>query len=234
MGTHVFASLKNMQRSAPPIDETELIERAYEIAGRSIGEICREIGVTPPCDTIHSKGWFGAFMEILLGADAGSNPVQDFSKIGVELKTLPLGQNLQPLETTYVCITPLTGAFGKFEESNVCNKLKRVLWVPFDGRREVAIADRTIFTPFLWSPTDKEMFLIKTDWEEHMEKISSGRIEEVTAKDGKYLQIRPKAANGKSLTEAIGKDGTPILTRPRGFYLKKEFSAEILSLRFAG
>ncbi len=38
---------------------------------------------------------------------------------------------------------------------------------------------------------------------------------------GRVLQIRPKAANNKALTEAIGEFGQPIMTLPRGFYLKK-------------
>ncbi|CDK67090.1 DNA mismatch repair endonuclease MutH [Klebsiella pneumoniae IS10] len=46
------------------------------------------------------------------------------------------------------------------------------------------------------------------------------------------LQLRPKAANSKALTEAIGARGETILTLPRGFYLKKNFTAALLARHF--
>lgn len=61
-----------------------------------------------------------------------------------------------------------------------------------------------------------------------MDMIALGQVEKITARYGTYLQIRPKAANGKALTEAIGENGEIILTRPRGFYLKKSFTLQIL------
>ena len=55
-----------------------------------------------------------------------------------------------------------------------------------------------------------------------------GDIEKVTARHGEFMQLRPKAANGSALTDAIGKNGQIIQTRPRGFYLRKEFTRKIL------
>ncbi len=40
--------------------------------------------------------------------------------------------------------------------------------------------------------------------EELMDMIVLGQVERITARHGEYLQIRPKAANAKALTEAIG------------------------------
>ncbi|MDP5040797.1 MAG: DNA mismatch repair protein MutH, partial [Paraglaciecola sp.] len=37
---------------------------------------------------------------------------------------------------------------------------------------------------------------------------------------------------GKALTDAIGPHGSVIQTRPRGFYLRKEFTHAILSAVF--
>jgi DNA mismatch repair protein MutH len=66
-----------------------------------------------------------------------------------------------------------------------------------------------------------------------MEMIALGQIENITARHGQYLQLRPKAANGAALTEAIGKNGQVIYTRPRGFYLRKEFTRQILQNFFS-
>jgi DNA mismatch repair protein MutH len=46
------------------------------------------------------------------------------------------------------------------------------------------------------------------------------------------LQLRPKAANNKARTEAIGEKGQPIMTLPRGFYLKKSFTRQLLARHF--
>lgn len=54
-----------------------------------------------------------------------------------------------------------------------------------------------------------------------MDMIVLGQVERITARHGEVLQLRPKAANARALTEAIGARGEPILTLPRGFYLKK-------------
>jgi DNA mismatch repair protein MutH len=66
-----------------------------------------------------------------------------------------------------------------------------------------------------------------------MDMISLGQVENITARQGQFMQLRPKAANGKALTDAIGKNGQIILTRPRGFYLRKEFTQQILQTYFA-
>ncbi|EIS47637.1 DNA mismatch repair mutH domain protein [Yersinia pestis PY-60] len=44
--------------------------------------------------------------------------------------------------------------------------------------------------------------------------------------------MRPKAANSRALTEAIGEFGQPIMTLPRGFYLKKTLTAPMLARHF--
>ena len=43
-----------------------------------------------------------------------------------------------------------------------------------------------------------------------MDMIVLGKVESITARHGQVLQIRPKAANSKALTEAIGEDGQRI------------------------
>ena len=74
---------------------------------------------------------------------------------------------------------------------------------------------------------------LRQDWEELMELIALGKIEKITARHGQYLQLRPKAADGQALTDAIGPNGTVIQTRPRGFYLRKEFTHNILTEAFS-
>ncbi|VDZ74839.1 DNA mismatch repair protein [Atlantibacter hermannii] len=119
-----------------------------------------------------------------------------------------------------------------WETSHVRHKLKRVLWMPVEGERSLPLGERRVGSPLLWSPSEEEEEQLRRDWEELMDLIVLGQVERITARHGEVLQLRPKAANSKALTEAIGIHGEPILTLPRGFYLKKNFTAALLARHF--
>ena len=168
---------------SPPETEEQLLAQAQQLSGYTLGELAALVGLVTPENLKRDKGWIGVLLEIWLGASAGSKPEQDFAALGVELKTIPVDSLGRPLETTFVCVAPLTGNSGvTWETSHVRHKL--------------------------------------------------GQVERITARHGEYLQIRPKAANAKALTEAIGARGERILTLPRGFYLKKNFTSALLARHF--
>jgi DNA mismatch repair protein MutH len=218
---------------SPPTSEDQLLHQAQRLAGFSLGELAAMAGLPIPNDLKRDKGWIGMLLELWLGASAGSKPEQDFAALGVELKTIPVDSQGKPLETTFVCVAPLTGNTGvTWETSHVRHKLKRVLWVPVEGDRQIPLAERRVGAPLLWSPDEDEERQLCLDWEELMDMIVLGHVERITARHGEVLQLRPKAANSKALTEAIGAHGEPILTLPRGFYLKKNFTGALLARHF--
>lgn len=222
-----------MKIQAPPKSEQELMYRANSLAGLSLADVAQEIGVQVPLNFKRHKGWTGQLIESYLGANAGSKPEQDFVELGIELKTLPLSHQLTPLETTYVCYAPLLNTTGvTWENSSVRNKLQKVLWIPVQGEREIPPFERILGSPILWQPNAHQLSLLQQDWEELMEMISLGKVESITARIGQMLQLRPKAADGKALTQAIGINGKTIQTRPRGFYLRKEFTQLIIDQAF--
>jgi DNA mismatch repair protein MutH len=217
-----------------PETTEELMRRADALAGLSLGEVAAVANVAVPDNFKREKGWTGQLIELCLGATAGSKTQQDFARLGIELKTIPIDMNGQPLETTYVCYAPLTDVASiEWQACNVRNKLQTVLWVPIDGRREIAPKDRCIASPFLWTPLAHQQQQLQQDWEELMDMICLGEVENITARHGQYMQLRPKAASGKALTDAIGANGQRIQTRPRGFYLKKGFTQQILENHFS-
>ena len=199
---------------SPPVSEAQLLQQAQRLAGYSLGELAVMAGLTIPNDLKRDKGWIGV-------------------ALGVELKTIPIDSQGRPLETTFVCVAPLTGNSGvTWETSHVRHKLKRVLWVPVEGDRQIPLAERRVGAPLLWSPNEEEERQLSQDWEELMDMIVLGQVERITARHGEVLQLRPKAANSKALTEAVGAQGEPILTLPRGFYLKKNFTGALLARHF--
>lgn len=220
--------------TSPPETEAQLLAQAQRLAGYTLGELAELAGMPTPRDLKRDKGWIGVLLERWLGASASSKPEQDFAALGVELKTIPIDPLGGPLETTFVCVAPLTGNTGVvWETSHVRHKLKRVLWVPVEGSRTIPLAERRVGSPLLWSPDADEEQQLRQDWEELMDLIVLGQVTRITARHGEVLQLRPKAANSKALTEAIGEHGEPILTLPRGFYLKKNFTRALLARHFA-
>lgn len=217
----------------PPASADDLLARCQAIAGLSLGELASLAKVAIPANLQRHKGWPGMLIEQWLGASAGSKPQQDFPELGIELKTIPIDATFRPLETTYVCYAPLTGQTGvTWETSNVRNKLQQVLWLPLEGDRQIPLAERRVASGFLWSPSAAEDQELRQDWEELTDMIALGKVEAITARQGNALHIRPKAASGKVLTDALNEDGQRIQTRPRGFYLRKSFTAAILARMF--
>ena len=112
-------------------------------------------------------------------------------------------------------------------------KLARVLWMPFEGDRAIALPERRIGAPLLWSPSPDEELALASDWETLMDRVVLGRVEEISAREGECLQIRPKAANAAARRLAIGASGAREPTLPRGFYLRASFTAAILERHYA-
>ena len=208
----------------------QLLSQAQSIAGLTFGELAGELHIPVPIDLKRDKGWVGMLLERALGATAGSKAEQDFSHLGVELKTLPINAEGYPLETTFVSLAPLVQNSGvKWENSHVRHKLSCVLWMPIEGSRHIPLRERHIGAPILWKPTAEQERQLKQDWEELMDLIVLGKLDQITARIGEVMQLRPKGANSRSITKGIGRNGEVIETLPLGFYLRKAFTAGILN-----
>ncbi len=216
-------------RPSPPDSTAELLHRAYALAGMTLTELAAELRQNLPADLRRDKGTVGQLIELALGASAGSKAEPDFPHLAVELKTLPVDRTGKPLESTYVCVAPMTGAtLQRWQDSWVCRKLQHVLWVPVLASRDIPLGDRMIGRAFLWQPDPQQQQLLQQDWEELMDLLTLGGLDQIRGAHGKVLQLRPKGANSKALTLAIGPGGEPVQALPRGFYLKTSFTCQIL------
>lgn len=218
-----------------PHSEVELAARATDIAGLTLAELARSLGRTVPPDTRRGKGFAGQLLELALGASAGSLAEPDFQHIGVELKTLPVGEDGRPLESTYVCTVPLEHAHApRWPDSTVRRKLARVMWLPVEGTPRLPLGQRRIGSAILWSPDAGEEARLRADWEELMDLVVLGQVARITAHQGACLQIRPKAADASARRWGVDERGVRVRTLPRGFYLRSAFTAAILARRYAG
>nr|HAT8713376.1 DNA mismatch repair endonuclease MutH [Legionella jordanis] len=210
-------------------NEGDLLALCARIESLTFAQLASLLQLNIPEDNNRRKGWVGMAIELALGATAGNKAVPDFSQIGIELKTLPLNSQGKPSESTFVTSIPLLSIHTQQWTTSQCwSKLQRILWVPIEGDRNIPFHQRRIGQGFLWSPSPEQTAILEKDWEELVFMISSGRLEELNASMGTYLQVRPKAANAKSLCYGFDQEGNKILTLPRGFYLRSRFTNEIL------
>ena len=220
---------------APPASEAELLQRARQLAGTSLGDIARQLGARVPDTLIRAKGWVGMLVEKALGASAGSRAEPDFPALGIELKTLPVDNTGQPRESTFVCTVELSRIPEiEWHDSRVKSKLERVLWFPVQADRELPMSERRLGEPLLWSPAPDEEAALRFDWEELAGRIACFGTESVTAHLGQFLQVRPKAAHSRIRTRVVDGAGEPYAANPRGFYLRTAFTHALLRKHYAG
>lgn len=221
-----------MQFKAPPLNELELLENAYDLAGRTLLELASSADIILPNSFKQAKGFVGQLIEIHLGANAGNKPLPDFVNLGIELKTLPYNKKGEPQETTYVCTAPLSqsAAEESWQNSRVRKKLQKILWIPIEADPTIPIAERKVAAPFLLKlENDRSLeTILQKDWEELMDMLHLGRVSELSASHGQYLHIRPKAAHSRILAPTLNISGEEEWVGPKGFYLRTTFTKKIL------
>jgi DNA mismatch repair protein MutH len=215
----------------PPRSQAELLERTRQLEGMTVGDLLRQTGRrSASTDPVRTKGTAGAVLELALGATGGSSRVHDFPDLAIELKTIPVTEEGAPLESTYVCTLSLADADEQeWDTSWVRAKLARVLFVPLVGAAGTPWPERRVARSLLWTPTPAQEEVLRGDFDDAVGLIGVGRIEELTAHQGRWLQVRPKARDGSVRTTALGADGEMIATVPRGFYLRARFTGALLA-----
>jgi DNA mismatch repair protein MutH len=217
----------------PPRSEPELLQRARALSGMSLARLADRCGVTVPETQSRAKGFIGQLVERALGATAASRAEPDFEELGIELKTLPVDARGRPKESTFVCTIALT-EIGDIEwrDSRVRRKLARVLWVPVEALPSLALAERRLGEPLLWSPNAEEEEALRFDWEELAGLVGRGDVESIRGHLGKNLQVRPKAANSRVRRRGLDEDGAYFQAAPRGFYLRASFTHALLQKHY--
>ncbi|MBK4775694.1 DNA mismatch repair endonuclease MutH [Candidatus Pantoea edessiphila] len=213
-----------------PKNKITLLSRAQALAGFTLENLANNAGLLIPNDLKINKGWIGRLMEIYLGVNSYNKPEQDFVHLGIELKTIPIDSLGCPIENTFICTTSLIKNISStWKKSNIRNKLSNILWIPVEGNNNIPLKMRRIGRSFLWNPSIKEDMILRKDWEEIMDMIVFNRINYVNNYRGVFLQLKAKTSSCRSLNRTISKESEIILTLPRSFYLKKDFTKIIVS-----
>lgn len=208
-----------------PQNRKELEDRLKLLLGRSVGELSLLAGVPLPHSNLAGKGFAGQLIELYLGASAHNLTLPDFTDLNIEMKTLPLGLNLSPVESTFLCATELNPKnFVAFEDSPLYHKLSCILFVLLLAPKGFPIVERRLLGYFFFTPNAEQLATIKEDYQGFAELVCSGQSDLINGNMGSIVQMRPKGLSGTSLTLNRRDDGSNLMTRPRGFYLRPSFT----------
>ena len=218
--------------SAPESDELRaLLAHARALVGVELGELADALGLPVPVGRVRTKGWSGQVIEHELGVAVGGTRGPDFAALGIELKTVPVTEALEPLESTAVCqIDPIAIAGESWESSYVRAKLARVLFVALAVPPGASsVGERQVAAVRLWSPDVAEDAALRADFELFVrDYYRRGRAAEITGHLGAVLQVRPKGRDAADLRDAYDTAGRPTRVGKHGFYLRPAFVAGVL------
>lgn len=181
----------------------------------------------------NSKGSLGNLLEICyFGYEQNSEQEPDFPKVGIELKqtcidkrkdgSLTAGERLSITNISYK-----EEAVENFFASHLWKKMHRMLLVHYLRDRAADRLQYEIKFVNLFTPPEKDLEIIKSDYKVIINKIIHGKAHEISEGDTYYLGACTKGANAeKSLQPQFYNPAIP--AKKRNFCLKRNYMNYIL------
>ena len=203
-----------------------IYEYSKGLLGKRLREFAHE-GYTPK----KGKGSIGQMVENLYFLlETNNNPEADFSSAGMELKCTPLKlskNNEFLIKERLVCnmINYCEVINEDFEHSHFYLKCQLMLLLFYLYKQEHDNLDLEFIFSVLWKLPEKDLLIIRQDYETIVEKIRRGEAHLLSEGDTMYLGACRKGQKGDSLMEQPNsKEGAP----RRAFSLKMAYMRTVL------
>lgn len=177
------------------------------------------------------KGGLGQMVEnIFFQLETNNNPEADFSAAGMELKCTPLksGKNQEYLiKERLVCnmINYTEVVNESFETSHFYLKCQLMLLLFYLYKKDQNNLDLEFIFSVLWKLPEKDLLIIRHDYEVIIDKIKHGEAHLLSEGDTMYLGACRKGQKGDSLMQ---QPFSPIGAPRRAFSLKMAYMRTIL------
>lgn len=177
------------------------------------------------------KGALGQMVEnIYFFLETNSNPASDFSEAGMELKCTPLKQSKQNdylIKERLSCgmINYCEAVEEDFEHSHFYLKCQLMLLLFYLHQKDCNNLDLEFILSVLWKLPEKDLLIIRHDYDIIINKIKQGKAHELSEGDTMYLGACRKGQKGDSLMEQpYSQEGAP----RRAFSLKMAYMRTVL------
>ena len=178
------------------------------------------------------KGSLGQMVEnIYFFLETNSNPASDFSEAGMELKCTPLSKSKLDeyrIKERLVCnmINYCEVVKDDFEHSHFYLKCQLMLLLFYLHQSNCDKLDLEFIFSVLWKLPEKDLLIIKHDYDVIISKIKQGRAHELSEGDTMYLGACRKGQKGDSLMK---QPNNPDIDAPRrAFSLKMAYMRAVL------
>lgn len=212
-----------------PYDKTSAIS-IYEYSKGLLGKSLREF-VYDGYSKKEGKGGIGQMVENLYFLlETNNNPEADFSSAGMELKCTPLKlakNNDYLIKERLVCnmINYCEVVNENFEHSHFYLKCQLMLLIFYLHKIGSDKLDFEFIFSVLWKLPEKDLLIIRKDYETIIEKIRRGEAHLLSEGDTMYLGACRKGQKGDSLMpQPYSSEGAP----RRAFSLKMAYMRTVL------
>lgn len=214
-------------------DKWSILEYSKQLLGKSLEEAVAPIVIDP----MRGKGQLGQLVELyFFGIENNSRQEADFPEAGLELKVTPLKElkdKTLAIKERLVCtmIDFTKDQAIPFEQSHIYLKCAFML-IPFYLHKDgVPVHQLKFIYDVLWQIPDKDLLIMKQDYEKIIAKIKAGKAHELSEGDTTYLGACRKGQKGDSDVFYKLTDGTRVeIPAPRrAFSLKTQYMRTILN-----
>lgn len=220
-------------RNYNPADAASIFGFSRGLLNSSLAVAVRAIdsSVNPDEIIMNGKGGLGQLVEkFYYGYEPNSDAEPDFKEAGVELKTTPLKNSSKDkllIKERLVCgmIDFCKIVDDSFEESSFYKKSRLMLILFYLHVKGCELRDLEFLYSVLWKLDQKDLIIIRRDYEIIVDKIKNGLAHELSEGDTMYLAACRKGQKGDSLREQpFSEIGAP----KRAFSLKPAYMRTIL------
>lgn len=202
----------------------------FEYSKRLLNNTLRDF-ITEDYEPLKGKGGLGQMVEnIFFLLKTNNNPEADFSAAGMELKCTPLklGKNDEYLiKERLVCNMINYGEVVNepFDKSHFFLKCQLMLLLFYLYKKDCNNLDLKFIFSVLWKLPEKDLLIIRHDYEVIIDKIKRGEAHLLSEGDTMYLGACRKGQKGDSLMQ---QPYSPIGAPRRAFSLKMAYMRTIL------
>ena len=212
-------------------DPISIFEYAKALIGHTLREIVGNKAIAGFMPDKNAKGLLGQMVEELYYHYKPNNsPEPDFKEAGVELKTTGLKQlkdsSLQIKERLVIDMIDYKEVVKhSFEMSVFYKKFRLMLLLFYLYAKDVEQYDRFFLYVALWKIPEKDLLIIKHDYQVIIDKIKRGEAHLLSEGDTEYLGACRKGQKGDSLRE---QPFSEIGALGRAFSLKPAYMRTVL------
>ncbi|KLD98300.1 Sau3AI family type II restriction endonuclease [Aliarcobacter butzleri] len=198
--------------------EEEIINKLLELENMTLGDVAEKFNIKIP----QGKNAPATIVKKAIGFRNVSSRIKEFEQLGIQVKTIATRKSdFYPWEAvsfpTFKFKELINERFyegenedEKWEQCSLLDEINRILFIPIlrEKKENVSIEMRTIGKPFFWSPTNKELAIIKEEWENYIQEIKDGKVE---------VTIKPIKDGYKEISKLSKESDTSIIhIRPHG------------------